>query len=510
MCRETSHRVFVGSAVSAFSVGANKGNCSLLLSICAWAFLATSCTQPLGHGYRFAGRQAEIHFSGGAPEQFHVRVVDHFDDVGHLPLRSLDVRLPQGPNYGVQNIRVAVDGKKASPESDSIIDPRLMRIPLDPAWNDPSPHEAVTEWDMIPEVSTRGTVGASATAFYVADQTVLPLWQAPSGILTEGGPTPERETLAVTAPQDFRVLAPGKPLKPMPGGNLISRSFRIQPGKDFLPYIVAGGYQEQVVRTHQGAVRFWTLQALDAQQARTAAGRLSESMRSFADFFGPSAKGKRVVHVVEAPGDLPNEFEESSTAPGGTSFPEGVLLDSRAFAQGISSEGVLQLSEYELARTWFGWRVRPRPEAQILMGRGVGLFSLVLAAEARGQDQRERMVASLLARYDKARRVAGDRTLLEPPAGYSREERISTGYRAALLFVALEDLCGHEAMRTAFRNLIRAREEDDVDLKDVRSAMEFATGRNLYEMFHQWLSRSGVPEDFRARYAKDANASNAN
>jgi aminopeptidase N len=286
----------------------------------------------------------------------------------------------------------------------------------------------------------------------------------------------------------------------MPEGNLVSRSFRIKPGTDFLPYIVAGRYQEQVVRTHQGAVSFWTFQTLDAQQARAAAARLSASMRAFADFFGPSAKGKRALHVVEAPGDLPNEFEELSSAPGGTSFPEGVLLDSRAFTRGLADENVLQLSEYELARTWFGWRVRPRPEAQILMGRGVGLFSLVLAAEAQGQDQRGRMVASLLARYDQARQVAEDRTLLEPPAGYSREERISTGYRAALFFVALEDLCGHEAMRTAFRNIIRAREEDDVDLDDVRAAMEFATGGDLAEMFHQWLSRSSVPEDFRARY----------
>ena len=47
---------------------------------------------------------------------------------------------------------------------------------------------------------------------------------------------------------------------------------------------------------------------------------------------------------------------------------------------------MLQLAEYELARTWFGWRVRPRPEAQILMGRGMGLFGLVIAAEGRGPD----------------------------------------------------------------------------------------------------------------------------
>ena len=66
------------------------------------------------------------------------------------------------------------------------------------------------------------------------------------------------------------------------------------------------------------------------------------------------------------------------------------------------------------------------------MGRGVGLFGLVLAAESRGPDQRSGMVASLLDRYDRARAIAPDRRLMEPPFGYSRAERISSGYRAAL------------------------------------------------------------------------------
>ncbi|HLW44137.1 MAG TPA: hypothetical protein VKS00_06575, partial [Candidatus Acidoferrales bacterium] len=107
-------------------------------------------------------------------------------------------------------------------------------------------------------------------------------------------------------------------------------------------------------------------------------------MKAFTEYFGPASKGKAAVRIAEAPAELPAEFSAPGD-PGGASFPEGVLLDPRAFQQGIANEAVLQLAEYELARTWFGWRVRPRPEAQILMGRGVGLFGLVIAAEGRGQ-----------------------------------------------------------------------------------------------------------------------------
>lgn len=381
-----------------------------------------------------------------------------------------------------------------------------MRFAFDPAWEQQQPREIVTEWDLMPGPSARGTVAATAAAFYIADETALPLWQSPNGVFTQGGPDPDAETLTVTAPADFRVLAPGKPIKvrnPL-AGNLLTKSFHIKPDEDFLPFVVAGRYEEQVVNTRHGAVSFWTFKTLDVQQARAAALRLSTSMQVFKDFFGPASKGKTLTRVVEAPGELPADFDGSN--PGGTSFPSGALLDSRTLAQGISNEATLQLAEYELARTWFGWRIRPRPEAQILMGRGVGLFSLVVAAEARGQDQRTRSIESLLENYDAARHIAADRRMLEPPAGYSRAERISTGYKAALFFVALEDLCGRENMRAAFRDIVQARANADVGYEELRAAVEAASGRDLAEMFRTWLIRPGIPEDIRNRYNKPAAA----
>jgi hypothetical protein len=287
--------------------------------------------------------------------------VDHFQNVGNLPLRSLDVRLPEGPAFGAQNVRMTADGKAISTEHSSTLDQRMMRAAFDPAWEQQQPREIVSEWDLVPEPSARGTVAASAAAFYVADGTALPLWQPPSGVFTTGGPDPGDETLTVSAPADFRILAPGKRIKSKNtvSGNLLPQSFKMKPLEDFLPYVVAGRYGEQVINTRQGAVSFWTFQPLNAQLAVTAAARLASSMRAFMDFFGPVSKERAAVHIAEAPGELPAEFGENSA--GGTSFPQGVLLDSRALAQGLTNEGILQLAEYELARTWFGWRVRPRP-----------------------------------------------------------------------------------------------------------------------------------------------------
>jgi hypothetical protein len=264
-----------------------------------------------------------------------------------------------------------------------------------------------------------------------------------------------------------------------------------------------------IIQSRQGEVRFWTFRPMDGPAAQAAADRLSSSMKTLTEFFGSVSNRKTNVRIAEAPAVLPAEFGPSLD-PGGVSFPEGALLDPRALQQGIATEAVLQLAEYELARTWFGWRVRPRPEAQILMGRGVGMFGLVIAAEGRGQDQRARMVASLMDRYDQARAIAPDKRLMEPPAGYSRSERISTGYRAALFFVALEDLCGHDNLRAALRDIIHDRSGSDTSYEELLAATESSSGKDLADMFRAWLVRPGIPGDFRARYsiASEAHALN--
>jgi hypothetical protein len=474
------------------------------MALAGGTFLAAGCVHPLGPGYQFADRQAEIRVSSASPGRIHFRVADELENGGDRPLRSLEVRLPEGRVFGEQNLHVAIEGAEVSPQHSSESDTRMMRAPFDPPWEQNQKRRIVTEWDLMPESSARGTIVASSDGFFVADETALPLWQTPNGVFAKGGANPAKEFLTVIAPQDFRVLAPGKILKPGHDGNQIAQHYLIDPNNDYLPYVVAGRYQENIIRSRQGEVQFLTFRSVDSSAAQTAAERLSSSMKTLSEFFGPASKGKTAVRIAEAPAELPAEFGESLD-PGGVSFPEGVLLDPRVFQQGIASEAALQLAEYELARTWFGWRVRPRPEAQIFMGRGVGLFGLVIAAEGRGQDQRRGMIASLIDRYDEARGAAPDKRLMEPPVGYSRAERISTGYRGALFIVALEDACGHDNLRAAIRDIIHDRAGSDTGYEELRSATESASGKDLAEMFRVWLVQPGIPSDFRARYQKASN-----
>jgi hypothetical protein len=473
------------------------------LGVCA--LLAAGCVHPLGPGYQFVDRQAEIRVSSASPGRIYFRVVDELENVGDRPLRSLDVRLPQGPLLGEQNLRVLIESAEVSPQHSSGTDSRMMRAPFNPPWEQNEKRKIVAGWNLTPEPEARETIGASPDGFFIADETALPLWQTPNGIFAVGGTKPAKELLMIFAPQDFRVLAPGKPLKLSRDGNEVARPFLINPENDFFPYVVAGRYVENIIHARQGDVQFLTFRPMDGAAAQKAADRISSSMKVLAEFFGPATNGIAAARIAEAPVELPAEFGTPGDF-GGTSFPEGVLLDRRAFQQGIASEPVLQLAEYELTRTWFGWRVRPRPEAQILMGRSMGLFGQVIAAESRGQGQRRSMIASLIERFDQARAVAPDGRLMEPPAGYSRAERISTSYRGVLFFVALEDLCGHAGLKAALRDIIRTRASSDTGYEELRSAAEAASGKDLAEVFRTWLVHSDIPGDFRARYRNSSSA----
>jgi hypothetical protein len=484
---------------------ASRSRILFAISLGVWAFLGAACVQPLGPGYQFTNRQAEIRVSSAAPGHIHLRVVDELENAGDRTLHSLEVRLPEGPAFGEENLRVLIEGSEVSPQRSSVTDPRMMRAPFDPPWKQNEKRNVVSEWDLSPESLARGTIAAATEGFFIADETALPLWQTPIGVFPRGGADPGKELLTVFTPPDFRVLAPGKPLKRATHGDQVARRFLINPKNDFRTFVVAGRYQERIIESRQGRVQFWTFRPVDGSAAQTAADRLSSSMKTLTEFFGPTSKERIAVRIAEAPVELPAEFG-SLDDPGGISFPEGVLLDPRVFPREIAREAALQLAEYELARTWFGWLVRPRPEAQILMGRGVGLFGLVIAAEGRGQDERRRMVASLMDHYDEARATAPDKRLMEPPAGYSRAERISTGYRAALFFVALEDLCGHENLKTAMRDIIHARAQSDTGYEELRAAVESASGKDLGEMFRVWLVLPGIPGDFRARYRNVSSA----
>jgi hypothetical protein len=175
-----------------------------------------------------------------------------------------------------------------------------------------------------------------------------------------------------------------------------------------------------------------------------------------------------------------------------------------AFEQGLNSEPVQRAAEAELVRIWFGWRIPLRPDAETLLGRGLGRFAVALAAEARGgEDARRLEIARLLDEYDHAR-VPGDKeSLLQAPNESTPQQFAANSRKAALFLAALDDLAGHDKFERAMKRLqtSMAGRALYLSLDDLRSSLEGSTGTPMADEFRLWLNHPGIPDDFRARYS---------
>ena len=76
--------------------------------------------------------------------------------------------------------------------------------------------------------------------------------------------------------------------------------------------------------------------------------------------------------------------------------------------------------------------------------------------------------------------------------------------------MALEDVCGHDNLRTALREILHDRASSDTGYEELRAAAESASGKDLAEMFRKWLIEPDIPEDFRSRYQNVSSAPRGN
>jgi hypothetical protein len=206
------------------------------------------------------------------------------------------------------------------------------------------------------------------------------------------------------------------------------------------------------------------------------------------------------IHVVETAAELAPILPMTSNISA-ASFPEGVLFDHRAITLGLTSGPVLDLADYELARTWFGWHVRPRPEAELLLGRGMALFAALHAAERRGgAPARQQEIVRLIGTYDSLGTANDEKPGFGPAAGYSRQEATAKSYKGALFLLSLEEIAGEEKFHSALRRILTDIAGQEIGSVELRSAVEAEAGRNLAGEFHAWLDHPGLPAEFRAHY----------
>ena len=492
-------------------------------------FLA-GCTVPLGPGFQHFTRKDLISETpelaspaGAASGQIHLRVTDQLENTGNGEIAYLDVNVPAEPKFDVTSLSFRVNGREIKPALVTRDPGAPTRIVFPTSWKPDEERSIVFDYDLGQGSSGNSAVAASADGFYIVDPSAFPSWRPPEGVFVRADLRARSENLEFMFPAGFHVLASGQEQQPAPDHST-TYEFHIS-ATDFPPFAIGGRYQESVINAPLGRVTFWTSTTLDSNVAQATAERLTATVAEYDRLFGfPTAGTKRhpavqpPIYVAESSTLLPAvhaSFEDednqadASTEPSALSFPEGALLDKRAFARGISSEPVLELVEYEIAQTWFGWRVQVRPDAEVLLRDGMALFAVIDAAGVReGPAARNNRISALITSFDHVRaqipaRVLTDATQnapLVPVVPKTPEERAASARKSALFFVALEDLAGKEKFERAMHRMLRDLAGESASDADLRSAMEAATGRNLDSMFREWISLSDLPPAFRQKY----------
>jgi len=161
-----------------------------------------------------------------------------------------------------------------------------------------------------------------------------------------------------------------------------------------------------------------------------------------------------------------------------------LLVDPRASASGLETA-----VGPALATGWLGYGQNPGfYEPQPPMS-ALPAFAAALARETTsGPEAGSEIIARALA------------VIPENAAADSAATPAVTRAKSLLLFYALRERVGPDALQKALQHMLYARQSRDFEVADLISAVEQQSHQTVGPFVRQWLKRPGIPEEFRARH----------
>jgi hypothetical protein len=467
---------------------------------------------PLAPGYKILKESREVRFSAGPSPELRIRTSYTLQNSGLSDLAFIDVIFPDEKVYGRTNLRVAWNGHEVTPEKlppeYQQERPDTLRLPCDPPWARQEQRSLQIDYSFVAPVEQGARITLAAANFHLSSRGWIPLPQPPNRVLAPYPERPPKTLYVVRVPDNFLVLAGGTPAgRKKTGGE---SEYRFELRKNDLPaYIVAGRYTDSAVRgksTDESGVSFWTLEPRAADQAAVAQ-HIAAAWSALQKDFGPLDKNIPGPHIVESPELRARSGDENQSAA--APFPGGALVNPSALALGFQSDELALEINQALAYSWFGVEMYPVPNAAVGIGEGLPNYATIVVDEASGgAAARRRRIRQFLETYETAvQQFAGTpnseqsviTTMLYDP--FPRR-RIAAA-KAALFFIALEDAYGEAPVRSGLAQVVALLRGKEVGFSDLRAALEQTTGKNLAEPFRVWLYSTGMPQDFRNRYAAE-------
>jgi hypothetical protein len=483
-----------------------------LLPVVVVLLCTTSCTVPLAPGYQILKESREVRFSAGPPPELQIGTSYTLQNTGLSDLAFIDVIFPDEKIYGRTGLHVEWNGHEVTPDELPVEyqqeHPDTLRLPCDPPWARKEQRNLQIDYSFVAPAEQGARITLDANNFHLGSRGWIPLPQPPNRVLAPYPARPPKTFYTVRVPDNFIVLGGGTPAGRKRAAG--ETEYRFELRKNDLPaYIVAGRYVDSSSReksAQKADVSFWTLQPLQGDPAATAK-RIAAAWSALEKDFGPLDKNIRRPHVVESPELRAHSGEENQSAA--ASFAGGALVNSSALALGFQSDELTQEINEALAHSWFGLEMYPAPDAAVGIGEGLPNYATIVVDESSGgEPARRRRIREFLDAYETGvQKYAGtpnsEQSIVTTTLHDPFPRRRIAAAKAALFFIALEDAYGEAPVRGGLAQVVALLRGKEVAFSDLRAALEQTTGKNLAEPFRVWLYSTGMPQDFRNRYAAE-------
>jgi hypothetical protein len=462
-----------------------------LLFIVAGAW-AASCASALGPGYTIETQGIRVRFESGPEPRIHVDSEYRLRNTGDQPLASLELRLPGRRRFQITDSHAAWDGAALVVQTVPA-NPRNTLLELPQRWKVMERHTLHLSAELNKPASGETNISFADDAFFLPSAGWAPELLPSQGLFPTGGVPPKEWRLVVRVPDGFLVHTSGRAAKIARHGRELTAT-AVQHPEDRYPFVVAGRYTETTLDAGAEKVFLWTRAPEESAALHQSADALVRTVKSFDEAFGNGGHNAHSFWLVECP------------VPAGcftaTASSYSALLNAEAAAvtsELVSADTLLMdlsggapkfaAAAPSLAASWLGYGQNPGFYEQRPPLSALPAFASALGREAiEGPSYRVETIRRALRMIPKE--TSADK--VENPSVLRA--------KSYLFFFALQDRYGREIFQRAINHMLSARQGRGFNLSDLIAAFEQETNQNVAEFERIWMKRSGVPEDFRARY----------
>jgi hypothetical protein len=477
------------------------------VAACIAAWMTAGCATPWGPGYTIEKQRIEVTYAREKPDRVSVRAWYQLKNTGKEPLSTISMEIPYLPQF-TQDVRAEW---KASPLQSApvAVSDHQLQFNLGSSWKRAERGEFVLTYELKVVDPGVPVVARSGPPFFLPSGDWYPVLIPPSGTFSELNPPPNKWDLIVSVPQGYHVYASGRAAGTdrSSGKNANGASglrFEQRTLIDFNPFVAAGPYVEQQVKTANGIVMLWSSKPVPEKRAREISERMAFDAKYFAAEFGLKETMDLPIWIIECPPLDPSE-PLINLNKGCNSVPRSVSVTE--YQDGLSASGPRYIIEdRELAGTWFQNSSITSPDDLFWLRRGAQEYASDSAGAVHDATHREWAITTGLSIVLSSRKNA-EKPLLAIKREDTATLRGMASFRIALFFFALEDRCGEKNVHRALARVLCILRGKTWGVSDLRAAMEAECGgADLADFFREWLSRPGIPEDFRTRYSGAAPA----